>query len=177
MNRKQAVACAAGAFALPALLAAAPLRALETERLGAPPEEAIMLGPDDDAKAFAAAGFVLETDGWRGCGDPGSASYVPGQIEQVADLNGDGQPEILISESSSFCFGMVGMGYSLVSRQADGAWKLIASGPGIVTFQQTRGAGNWPDMEVGGPGFCFPVLRWNGSEYLAHRNQYDGKPC
>lgn len=23
----------------------------------------------------------------------------------------------------------------------------------------------------------FPLLRWNGKEYILHRHQYEGKPC
>src|SRR5690242_21376232 len=65
----------------------------------------------DDAAAFKAAGFKLVNGSWQACDDPGSASYVPGQIEQVADLNGDGAPEALITESSAACFGAAGMGY------------------------------------------------------------------
>lgn len=172
MIRKTVIGCGAALMAL-----APPLHALEGERLGAPAEDTIMLGADDDAGAFGAAGFTLQSDGWHGCDDPGTASYVPGQIEQLADLNGDGLPEAIISEASTYCFGNVGMGFSLVSKQADGVWKLLASGQGIATVLSTRGVGNWPDLEIGGPGFCFPVMRWNGTEYAPHRREYDGKPC
>ena len=34
-----------------------------------------------------------------------------------------------------------------------------------------------PELEVGGPGFCFPVLRWNGRAFAPSRHAYDGKPC
>jgi hypothetical protein len=37
--------------------------------------------------------------------------------------------------------------------------------------------GGWPDISVGGPGFCFPVMRWNGRAYVRRRMEYDGKPC
>ena|SRR6187551_251220 len=135
------------------------------------------LAPADQAAAFTAAGFKRVDGQWRACEDPGTASYSPGAIEQVADLNGDGHPEAIISESSGFCYGMQGAGYALVSKQSDGAWKLITSGSGIPNPLQTKGAGGWPDLEIGGPGFCFAVERWNGSEYQLHRYQYDGKPC
>jgi hypothetical protein len=65
----------------------------------------------------------------------------------------------------------------LVSKQADGSWKRIAAAQGIPTFLGTKGAGDWPDIEVGGPGFCFPVQRWNGREYVLHHHSYEGKPC
>lgn len=135
------------------------------------------LSAADQAAAFKAAGFKRIGQQWRSCGDPGGPAYTPGAIDQVKDLNGDGRPDAIISEGSSFCFGMVGMGYALVSKQANGTWRMMSSGPGIPTVLATRGAGNWPDLEIGGPGFCFPVHRWNGARYALQRFQYEGKRC
>jgi hypothetical protein len=135
------------------------------------------LSPVDQIAAFRAAGFTQAEGRWVACEDPGTASYAPGTIEQVADFNGDGRPEAIISEGSLFCYGMQGSGYMLVSKQADGAWKLITSGSGIPGPLQTRGADGWPDLEIGGPGFCFAVERWNGSAYVLHRHEYEGKAC
>lgn len=135
------------------------------------------LSAADQAAAFRAAGFKRVGQQWRGCGDPGGPAYGPGAIERVKDFNGDGRPEAIITESSSFCFGNTGMGYTLVSKQADGRWKVMSAGPGIITVLATRGAGNWPDLEIGGPGFCFPVHRWNGRQYALQRFQYEGRRC
>ncbi|WEK47382.1 MAG: hypothetical protein P0Y56_03595 [Candidatus Andeanibacterium colombiense] len=131
----------------------------------------------DDAAAFKAAGFKLIGDGWQSCGETDDPSYVPGQIDQIADLDGDGAPEAVISESSSACYGATGSSYAIVSSDKAGKWRLIDSGVGIPIFLATRGAGNWPDLEVGGPGLCFPVLRWNGTAYAPNRFEYEGKPC
>ncbi len=35
----------------------------------------------------------------------------------------------------------------------------------------------WPDIENGGPGFCFAVYRWNGQKYDVNRYEYNGKAC
>ena len=134
------------------------------------------LSPADEAAAFKAAGFTLKGKQWRAC-DDASASYTPGAIEEVRDLNGDGHLEALITESSTNCYGNTEAAYSLVSQQPNGTWKLVTKGVGMVTFLSTKGVGGWPDIEVGGPGFCFPVLRWNGSEYVPHGQEYEGKPC
>ncbi|PKO88068.1 MAG: hypothetical protein CVU18_08460 [Betaproteobacteria bacterium HGW-Betaproteobacteria-12] len=134
------------------------------------------LAPADAAAAFKAAGFKLQGKRWRACDDP-TPTYEPGAIADVRDLNGDGRPEALITEGGSFCYGNTGYGYSLVSKQADGRWQLITNGTGILSFLSTRGAGGWPDIEIGGPGFCFPVARWDGRKYALHRHQYNGKPC
>jgi hypothetical protein len=131
----------------------------------------------DEAAAFTAAGFVERDGQWIACADDATESYRPGSIEQVLDANGDGLPEAVISEGSTFCYGMEGAGYFIVSRQVDGSWKTITSGSGIPIFLETRGSRGWADLAVGGPGFCFPVLRWNGSEYAFNRYEYEGKRC
>lgn len=145
---------------------------LGTSALASSPQ----LSPAEEAAVFKAAGFTLKGKQWRAC-DDASPSYTPGKIEEVRDLNGDGQLEALVTESSSNCYGNVEAAYSVVSKQANGTWKLITKGTGMVTFLATKGVGGWPDIEVGGPGFCFPVLRWNGSQYALHGHQYEGKPC
>ena len=134
------------------------------------------LSPADEAAAFKAAGFKLKGKQWRGCDDP-SPSYTPGAVGEVRDLNGDGLPEVVLTEGSTSCYGNTGAGYSLLSKQANGSWKRITYGPGILTFLPTKGVGGWPDIEIGGPGFCFPVERWNGQKYVLQRHQYEGKPC
>jgi hypothetical protein len=53
----------------------------------------------------------------------------------------------------------------------------MTSSPGIPEFLKTKGVDGWPDVLVGGPGFCFPAERWNGKEYKLHRWEYDGKVC
>lgn len=136
-----------------------------------------VLSSADTTAAFRAAGYTRANQQWRKCDDPGTLGYTPGAIELVRDINGDGRPEAVITEGSTFCHGMTGSGFDLVSKQANGTWKLMASRTGIATFLPTKGAGGWPDIEIGGPGFCFPVERWNGKEYLLHRRQYEGKPC
>jgi hypothetical protein len=130
----------------------------------------------DQAAAFKAAGFTLKGGAWRACDDP-SPSYEPGAIAEVRDANGDGRPEAVITENATFCHGNQGAAYSLVSKQADGSWKLVTQGSGILTFLPAKARGGWPDIEIGGPGFCFPVQRWNGRAYVEHRYQYEGKPC
>jgi hypothetical protein len=148
---------------------------LPTSALAAPAP--ISLTPADQTAAFRAAGFKKVGTQWQGCGDPGTAGYSPGTIAEVADLDGDGRPEAIVTEDSSYCFGNTGTGYAVVSKLANGAWKLMTGGPGIVTVLKTKGVAGWPDLEIGGPGFCFPVERWNGRDYVLNRRQYEGKPC
>lgn len=145
--------------------------------LAGPATAQMALSPADRAAAFRAAGFKLEGRQWKACGDPGTAGYTPGTIERVVDLNGDGRPEAVITEGSGYCFGATGTGYVIVGKQADGSWKRIAQGPGIVTVLASKSRDGWADIEIGGPGFCFPVQRWNGRAYGVVRHEYEGKAC
>jgi hypothetical protein len=144
---------------------------------GSPAGVTAPLSPADEAAAFQAAGFKKMGGQWRACDDPGTASHQPGRIAEVLDANGDGLPEAVITESSSFCYAMEGNGYAIVSQQAGGKWRLLTRGSGIPLFLPTKGVGGWPDLMVGGPGFCFPVERWNGKAYVLHRHEYEGKRC
>ncbi len=132
---------------------------------------------DRDA-ALRAAGFEQKDGHWRSaCEDSGTPSYTPGAIETVRDLNGDGRPEAVVTEGGTYCYGHTGTGFTVVSKQADGTWKAIHSATGMASFRNTKGADGWPDIEIGGPGFCFPVMRWDGREYRLQRHEYEGKPC
>lgn len=127
------------------------------------------LDPDDLAAAFAAAGFERAADGrYVRCREnPPTLSYQPGQAE-LADLNGDGQPELWITEGSVFCYGNAGNAFVLLTRDGSG-WRVLLDQVGIQVVSETR-HGDWPDIEVGGPGFGpFPLYRWDGSGYTPTR--------
>jgi hypothetical protein len=128
---------------------------------------------------FVAAGFVPSGDQWRtkDCMGLEGASYSPGAIETYKDLNGDGRPEAIVTEGSAICYGNTGTHFWLVSQQANGSWKRMVDETAMPEFASTKGTGGWPDIVLGGPGFCFPVLRWNGSEFVIARHQYEGKAC
>jgi uncharacterized membrane protein len=130
--------------------------------------QGMKLSPADTVAAFKAAGFKLKGKKWMMCTE--------GTLSEVRDINGDGLPEAIIGEGGTECHGMAGEGYSLVSKQPNGTWKLVSGGTGIPMFLKSA-AGGWPDLQIGGPGFCFPVHRWNGKQYVLHRYEYEGKRC
>jgi hypothetical protein len=132
----------------------------------------------DEAAIFKAAGFTRATDKWHSdCDQPDSGSYEPGEIETYRDLNGDGQPEAVVTEGGSYCYGNTGAGFWLLSKQPAGMWKVLYQSQGIAEFLPTTGVAKMPDISVGGPGFCFMVVRWNGKEFVKNRFEYEGKPC
>jgi hypothetical protein len=138
----------------------------------------INLSVEEQTAVFKAAGFKLMGKEWRACDTEDSgAPYSPGVIEAVRDLNGDGRPEAVVTEGGSYCYGSAGSGFQLLSKQKNGSWRVMIGNNGIPEFLKTRGVGRWPDISIGGPGFCFPVVRWNGKEYKLNRYEYQGKRC
>jgi hypothetical protein len=133
------------------------------------------LSAADRAAVFKASGAVQRHGQWFACVDDPHGGEA--EIGEVRDLDGDGRPEVVVVGHGTFCYGHAETGYTLLSKQADGGWKRMDANSGIPEFLQTRGKDGWPDISVGGPGFCFPVLRWNGREYAVHRHEYEGKPC
>lgn len=121
----------------------------------------------EQIKAFHAAGFNQERSE---CEIQETGSYRPVTMELIEDLNGDGRPDALITEGSTYCYGQAGTGFYLVSQQPDGYWKLMLKESGVAEFLASKGSNGWPDVEVGGPGLCFPVLRYDGQSYRVHHS-------
>ena len=133
------------------------------------------LSAADRAAVFKAAGAVQQGNRWVICAeDPHGGEATLGEVR---DLDGDGRLEVVIEGHGTFCYGSAEAGYTLLSKQADGSWKTMDSNNGIAEFLKAKGKDGWPDISVGGPGFCFPVLRWNGREYAVNRHEYEGKAC
>lgn len=138
------------------------------------------LSETDRMAVFKAAGAVKQNGKWIICAPPadsGAPESAGATIETVQDLNGDGRPEAIVTDSGIYCYGNKEMGFQLISKQKDGSWRVMASDSGVPEFLKSKGTGGWPDISVGGPGFCFSVLRWNGKSYDQNRFEYQGKRC
>jgi len=138
--------------------------------------KATALSPAQFAAIMEAGGYKRAGRAWQGC--EGSTTVTPADVE-LKDLNGDGRPEAIVTEGGTECFGMAGTGFQIL-RPIPGGWQSLTDGgaaTGIPDFKKTRGADGYPDIVVGGPGFCFPVIRFNGKAYDMIGHEYDGKPC
>lgn len=94
------------------------------------------------AAIFKAAGFRQKGRDWVGCDGNTTASI---KVNGIRDLNGDGVPEVIITEGGSACYGNTGQGFHLMSKGRDGRWKRLYSSPGIPEFLETR-ANGWPEV-------------------------------
>ena len=87
---------------------------------------------------------------------------------EVVDMNGDGQPEVFTNVHGSCIGGGAGVHMNLYIKHKSGQWKPQFGFPGMYTVLKTKHKG-YPDIEIGGPGNCFPKWRWNGKEYALHK--------
>jgi hypothetical protein len=79
------------------------------------------------------------------------------------DLNRDGVPEMILTDSS-ICYGQAGEMFAVL-RKVGVAWTPVLRAHGIMTVLRTS-RGGWLDIEIGGPGFeRMPVARWAGTKY------------
>lgn len=132
------------------------------------------LSAADRAAIMQAAGFMQKRGQWFGC-DGATTPTI--EAKDVRDINGDGQLDAIVTDSGTACYGSAEQGFVVVSRGPGGQWRKIYASQGVPEFLKT-GANGWPDLEVGGPGFCFPILRWNGSTYVQYRkHEYQRGAC
>jgi hypothetical protein len=82
---------------------------------------------------------------------------------EALDLNGDGQLEVMTQEFGN-CFGRAGVQMNLFLKTKDGQWKPQFGFPGSPKVLKSKNRG-FPDIEILGPGTCFPVWRYNGQQY------------
>lgn len=87
-----------------------------------------------------------------------------------SDMNKDGLEEVFVAMSSTALFGgMSGGNKALIYMKSPaGAYQLSATIDGSMSILPTANLG-YPDLLAGGPGFEFPVYRWDGTTYQYNR--------
>lgn len=89
------------------------------------------------------------------------------------DMNKDGREEVFVFYGNSFTSGNTGSSISLFIKNATGAYTDNLGFPGTLPDALTTLNTGYPDLVVGGPGFEYPVYRWNGKAYAVHRKVKD----
>lgn len=98
---------------------------------------------------------------------PFSATVLP------TDMNKDGKEEIFVAYGNSFTSGHTGSSIALYIKDANGKYTDQLGFPGMVPDALTTLSKGYPDLVIGGPGFEFPVWRWNGKAYSLLKNVSD----
>jgi hypothetical protein len=89
------------------------------------------------------------------------------------DLNKDGTEEIFIIFGNTYTSGNTGSNVVLYIKSATGNYISHLGFPGTAPDILTTANMGYPDLLIGGPGFEFPVFRWNGKTYDNYRTVKD----
>lgn len=119
---------------------------------------------------FKQVGFLLSKDNKQFiiAGDE-AGEYPFGAIVYPTDLNNDSKEEVFVSFGNSYTSGFTGQSIVLFIKDASGKYQTQLGFPGTVPYALPTAANKYPDLVIGGPGFEFPVWRWNGKAYAPHR--------
>lgn len=110
--------------------------------------------------------------------DTDECTLTKDNINFIKDINGDGRPEVLITDSGTEKYGMTGVGFSLLTKDKTGYRLLIDDMIGHYEPLSTTGKNGYPDIMVGGRGLCHGVWRYNGVRYDLHRHStFEGQDC
>jgi hypothetical protein len=97
--------------------------------------------------------------------DKESREYPFQALTYPTDLNKDGKEEIFIIFGNSYTSGNTGSSVTLFVSDRVGKYQAHLGFPGMAPDILLTGNMGYPDLLIGGPGFEFPVLRWNGKTY------------
>ncbi len=127
------------------------------------------LSAAERGQVFGGIGLVVAPDGKSLvdgiCGQPASASV------EFRDMNADGKQEILVTFGNSCTSGHAGSTVVLFVRNREGNLQANLGFPAASADPLPDRNEGYPDLLIGGPGFCFGVWRWNGTTYDYLRNE------
>ena len=121
-----------------------------------------------DEKNFIAkqVGFVLSGNKEQPFAqDKDSKEYPFTATVLPTDLNKDGKEEVFISFGNTYTSGNTGSSIVLFIKNTKNIYEMNLGFPGMTPDVLTTINKSYPDLVVGGPGFEFPVFRWNGKIY------------
>lgn len=122
----------------------------------------------------AVLGFVLSGSAQEPFAqDKDSKDYPFAAIISPTDLNKDGKEEVFVLFGNSYTSGHAGLSVTLFISNAYGNYTPNLGFPGMMPDALETVSQGYPDLLVGGPGFEYPVWRWNGKKYTLNRNVKD----
>ncbi|MDH4048372.1 MAG: hypothetical protein OEW68_08590 [Gammaproteobacteria bacterium] len=147
-------------------------------------EDETRLSADEQQAVFSmmASAFPLSEDG-ETLTDPNCGDIEP--VTEVVDLNGDGSYEVFITWGNSCLSGHAGRSLTLFVKDRSGKYQYQLGFPAAGYDALERGVDGFPELLLGGPGFCFPIWAWDGDNYEFKCNlpqeeggcEYQGNTC
>lgn len=107
--------------------------------------------------------------------DKDSKDYPFTAMVMPTDLNNDKKEEIFVLYGNSYTSGNTGSSVALFVKNAAGTYEMNLGFPGTTPDVLTTSNKGYPDILVGGPGFDFPVFRWNGKTYDNYKTVKDSE--
>lgn len=83
---------------------------------------------------------------------------------EIVDLNGDGMEEVFVSWGNTCTSGRAGQSITLFVKDRTGQFVKNLDMPGTYEKLSSRHNG-FPDLMIGGPGFCHGIWQWKGAKY------------
>ena len=133
-----------------------------------------IIGPGEKNFIARKVGFILSGNKEQPFAlDKDSKEYPFGVRVLPTDLNKDGKEEIFIGFGNSYTSGNTGSSIVAFIMNAAGVYEMNFGFPGMMPDVLTTVNKGYPDLIVGGPGFEFPVFRWNGKVYYNYKKISD----
>ena len=130
------------------------------------------LGNTDKNGIFKMLGFKLSKDG-KQFAIPDSEEFPFDATVYPVDLNKDGIEEIFVSFGNTYTSGNTGSSINAFIAGKNGGYQSNLGFPGTIPNVLPTANLGYPDLLIGGPGFEFPVQRWNGKAYDYYRTVKD----
>jgi hypothetical protein len=132
-----------------------------------------LTGPEKNSIATQLAFVLSGNKDLKFALDKDSKDYPFAALVMPTDMNKDGKEEIFISFGNGYTSGNAGSSITVYIKNASGVYAPHLGFPGMAPDVLTTSNLGYPDLLVGGPGFDFPVFRWNGKAYNNHRTVKD----
>lgn len=131
------------------------------------------LSVSEKNKIFSLTGFLLSKDKNQFVIDKEAMDFPFDAFVYPVDLNKDGREEVVILFGNGFTSGHTGSSVLLFIKNAAGTYQSNLGFPSASIYALTALNKGFPDLVITGPGWEFPVWRWNGRAYAYNRRITD----